>query len=294
MRYFISLFLIAILYIINGCKKDQLTPPYCSIQFLENGSKVVQGNSIEVNIIAISHDELSIEVSLYIDDVKIITFTEQPYQFIWDSDNYSFGEHTIKAVAEDETGARSEYEIIVEVVGFTPPETIIDERDGEYYSVVQIGEQVWMTENLRYNINYSMYPNNEKINSELYGLLYNTGFSVGDGLCPTGYHVPSKNDWFKLIEYLGGVSVAGGKLKEEGAEHWQLPNIGATNDYGFSALPAGSLSRDSIPQRFEKNAIFFTSFYSNYISMSFESESISILTYHPSGEYYSVRCIRDY
>ncbi len=59
------------------------------------------------------------------------------------------------------------------------------------------------------------------------------------GVCPTGWHLPSDAEWTQLIDSLGGESVAGGKLKETGTTHWNSPNTGATNEIGFTALPGG-------------------------------------------------------
>ena len=58
-------------------------------------------------------------------------------------------------------------------------------------------------------------------------------------LCPTGWHVPTYNEWTTLSDYLGGASIAGGKLKETGFTHWLSPNSGATNETGFTGLPGG-------------------------------------------------------
>jgi uncharacterized protein (TIGR02145 family) len=58
------------------------------------------------------------------------------------------------------------------------------------------------------------------------------------GICPNGWHLPSDAEWTQLIDYLGGESVAGSKLKETGTVHWTSPNT-ATNSSGFTALPGG-------------------------------------------------------
>jgi uncharacterized protein (TIGR02145 family) len=137
----------------------------------------------------------------------------------------------------------------------------VTDIDGNHYNTVGIGSQVWMAENLK----TTRYRNGDTIPDiirgnqwcslttgaccqyeniprygETYGKMYNF-FAVTDlrGLCPSGWHVPSGNEWIHMIEYLGGEDVAGGKLKEEGLEHWLTPNEGATNESGFTALPGG-------------------------------------------------------
>jgi len=86
---------------------------------------------------------------------------------------------------------------------------------------------------------YGDYGNNPA-NSETYGRLYNW-YTVDDdrGVCPDGWHVPDDAEFTVLTDFLGGTSVAGGKMKEAGLEHWSSPNTGATNESGFTALPAG-------------------------------------------------------
>jgi len=133
--------------------------------------------------------------------------------------------------------------------------------DGNVYETVQIGEQLWMAENLKtthYNDGseithitnnedwgsfdegqYGVY-NNYSTNADIYGNLYN--FAVVDdsrGVCPEGFHVPSDAEYTILTDYLGGESVAGGKMKEAGLDHWDSPNTGATNESGFTGIPAG-------------------------------------------------------
>ena len=140
----------------------------------------------------------------------------------------------------------------------------VTDIDGNVYETVLIGEQLWMTENLKvthYNNGdeipnitnngdlcglstgaYCNYDNNPT-NSETYGRLYNW-YAVDDsrGVCPDGWHVPTDDEWTILTDYLGGASVAGGKMKETGLDHWNNPNGGATNESGFTGLPSGKRS----------------------------------------------------
>jgi uncharacterized protein (TIGR02145 family) len=137
----------------------------------------------------------------------------------------------------------------------------ITDYDGNYYNIVTIGSQVWMAENLKttkYNDGsaipnvtdnaewdaltspaYAWYENN-LANKSIYGALYNWYAGETDKLCPVGWHVPTDGEWTTLTNYVGGESVGGGKLKEIGTTHWNSPNDGATNEYGFTALPGGA------------------------------------------------------
>ncbi|MFO8066398.1 MAG: fibrobacter succinogenes major paralogous domain-containing protein [Bacteroidales bacterium] len=139
------------------------------------------------------------------------------------------------------------------------PETVVD-IDGNEYSTVIIGEQVWMAENLKttkYNDgeqipyteddiewselregSYGVYNHDTDL-GEIYGAAYNFFAVSTRKLCPVGWRVPDDNDWDILIEFLGGSDVAADKLKETGTEHWNSPNAGATNESGFTALGAG-------------------------------------------------------
>ena len=151
----------------------------------------------------------------------------------------------------------------------------VTDIDGNYYDAVVIGNQIWMSENLKVthypdgtaiphitdntawgNLGdnntddaYCFYSNNS---SSDYGALYTWAAAMGDnavssntnpsgvqGVCPDGWHLPSDAEWTELIDYLGGTSVAGGNMKETGTTHWNNPNTGATNEKGFSALPGG-------------------------------------------------------
>ena len=152
--------------------------------------------------------------------------------------------------------------------------TFTDPRDGKVYQTVVIGNQVWMAENLAYLPSVNMVADGSEDaagsyyyvygydgtnvadakatdNYATYGVLYNwtaamdgeasstTNPSGIQGVCPAGWHLPSEAEWTELTNYLGGTSVAGGKLKETGTTHWNTPNTGATNETGFTALPGG-------------------------------------------------------
>ena len=150
-------------------------------------------------------------------------------------------------------------------------ETVTD-IDGNVYKTVKIGNQWWMAENLKVTqyrngdaipniVNNTEWTNltggafcsynNDNGNISTYGLLYNW-YAVNDSrnIAPTGWHVPTDEEWKELEMYLGmSQSDAdnedlrgtdeGGKLKETGTTHWNSPNTGATNSSGFTAFPGG-------------------------------------------------------
>jgi uncharacterized protein (TIGR02145 family) len=142
---------------------------------------------------------------------------------------------------------------------FSENTTSLIDKDRNSYTVIKIGTQVWMAENLkttRFNDGtiipviydyklwsglaspgYCWYNNDAGKYRSKYGVLYN-GYAVSTGkLCPLGWHVPSIDEWLTLTNYSGN-KMAGGNLKE--IESWMSPNVGATNAIGFKALPGGS------------------------------------------------------
>ncbi len=147
----------------------------------------------------------------------------------------------------------------------TPPALIFD-NDGNTYTAVAIGNQVWMAENLRttrFNDNtpislvtdntqwagmtapgYCWYNNDETTYKSVYGSLYNwytldTISNGGKNVCPLGWHPPSISEWRELISYIGGEQ-SGETLIETGTSHWPPPNSEATNETGFTGLPGGN------------------------------------------------------
>jgi uncharacterized protein (TIGR02145 family) len=145
--------------------------------------------------------------------------------------------------------------------------------DGNGYDTLHIGTQVWMKQNLRVtrysngaiipkvtgsslwttilNGAYCWYLNDSVNYGTIYGALYNyKAVEDPNGLCPTGWHVPSDLEWQTLEMFLGMSQAQasasllrgtdeGGKLKETGFTHWNSPNTGATDSIGFTALPGG-------------------------------------------------------
>jgi uncharacterized protein (TIGR02145 family) len=192
------------------------------------------------------------------------------------------------------------------------------DQDGNTYNTIKIGNQTWMAENLKttkYNDGTAIplitdsiawvalttpaycWYNNDSANKNTYGALYN-GYTVSTGkLCPSGWHVSTDVEWSTLVDFLGGESVSGGKLKEFGATHWSSPNSGATNETGFTALPGGSRYINGLFFTIKNLGYWWTSTESKtlngwYRSMYYRNSAVS-RSYNNSTNGFSVRCVRD-
>jgi uncharacterized protein (TIGR02145 family) len=109
----------------------------------------------------------------------------------------------------------------------------------EGYEEVQIGTQVWMKRNWDVNFPGSKVYDNNEDNREVYGGLYNWYQINQDNFVPDGWHVPTEVEINTLLTYVGGILIAGGKLKEFGLDHWLTPNTDGGDNFGFKALPGG-------------------------------------------------------
>ncbi|MDD2474484.1 MAG: FISUMP domain-containing protein [Dysgonamonadaceae bacterium] len=197
-------------------------------------------------------------------------------------------------------------------------ERMIDSRDGNIYKVVTIGNQVWMAENLKYlpsvvdmsigsktDPYYYVYGYSsgtevneakEKAYYNNIGVLYNYSAAILD-VCPTGWHLPNDLEWEQLKTFLGDALLVGGKLKEAGNKHWDDPNVGATNESGFTALPSGMrdnsgeiVATDNFALWWSKAEPHVTNPWSYYVARS--SAYFNRIGY--VKEYgFSIRCVKD-
>lgn len=166
-----------------------------------------------------------------------------------------------RAYAQNDTGTG--YGVVVKFETYPTSGTFVDERDLNEYRFIAIGNQLWMAENLKflpdifdnqdtsktdpryyvfdygYDYGYTDLNVDEAKTLEsyqTYGVLYN--WVAASESCPTGWHLSAPEELDELIDFLGGIDVAGGKMKST-TNHWDDPNEGATNESGFSALPGG-------------------------------------------------------
>ena len=194
----------------------------------------------------------------------------------------------------------------------------IKDIEGNVYKTVTLYSKVWMAENLRTtkfndgmsiprvihdtawsNLNtpgYCWYFK-DSVYAKTYGALYNW-YTVNTGkLCPNGWHVPTDYEWTALTLYLGGESVAGGKLKETGTTHWVSPNNKATNETGFTALPGGTRFSGGTLDGFGRLGYWWsaTESYNDFaFGRIISYQDGNIRSFENSKQFgYSVRCVKD-
>lgn len=151
--------------------------------------------------------------------------------------------------------------------GRNEPDETMKDAQGNFYYTVKIGKQVWMAENLKTNLEDSWCYGKKEENCATYGRLYNWYTALN--ACPTGWHLPSDDEWKQMESYLGvkteelnedGLrgSTEGGKLKSS-STLWDCPNQNASNASGFSALPGGPRYKLGMFGRLGHNATWWTS-----------------------------------
>ncbi len=195
----------------------------------------------------------------------------------------------------------------------------IRDFDGNTYTSVIIGTQTWMVENLKTShfdngseiplvtnntgwgnlssSGYCWYDNKESSYKKTYGALYNW-YAVNTGnLCPSGWHVPKKEEWDLLSTFLGGDNSAGGKLKEIGTTHWLSPNLGATNESGFTGLPGGQRDDSGTFLFLGMDGFWWTNTISDAnwaYSRELDHDYSNFFSFNDMKKFgFSVRCIKD-
>lgn len=212
--------------------------------------------------ILVSQEILQVEGALQIGDSPVVT--NQPGAIRYNPDSQDFegfnGSIWLSLTGKIQTGS-------------------VNDVDGNVYQTRIIAGREWMIENLRttrYKNSVAIpgivsntlwntassgawcWYDNSNSHEPDYGKLYNW-FAVTDnqGICPSGWAVPDESDWQHLADFLGGI-LAGGKWKETGFGHWNIPNTGATNLSGFKARPGGSRNPAGVFSELKLAGIFWS------------------------------------
>jgi len=181
-------------------------------------------------------------------------------------------------------------------------EQFCDERDGKEYVYVVIGMQTWMAENLNYDAEGSKCYNDSLENCAKYGRLYDWATAMNNsasssanpsrvrGICPAGWHLPSKAEWNEMTDYIGGESTEGIKLKAK--SDWGNYGNGI-DDYGFSALPGGFGSSGGYFGNASYNGYWWSAEDSSYSAYYRFIRNDAIWSSNDKSSLFSVRCVKD-
>ncbi len=224
------------------------------------------------------------------------------------TENHQFGienTYVVKLEVKDTQGLTGQYTNSV-TVNNGGPGTFTDPRDGKTYATIGIGGQIWFAENLNYVTANSWTYNNELGNGDVYGRLYT--WDAAYIACPDGWHLPSDAEW-KTLEMALGMTQneadatdwrgtnEGQEMKEAGTTHWAPPNTGATNNFGFTALPGGVRYNDETFSRLTYWSYWWSSSeYSDihawYRSLRSDYDQVNRSGYDKTSGF-SVRCVKD-
>jgi uncharacterized protein (TIGR02145 family) len=310
------LIMMVVFSIMNGCKKDEIIKKDPIITW-SNPADIIVGTKLSATQLNATADVAGtfvytppIGTSLSVGEKQVLKVEFTPN----DLTNYNTGSKNVNInVIASTTGTVTDF-------------------DGNVYNTVTIGTQIWMAENLKtthyangtaiplVNSNSSWgvltitskaycWYNDDIANKTTYGALYTWAAAMNgsasstanpssiQGVCPTGWHLPSDAEWTQLTTYLGGESVAGGKLKETGTSHWESPNSGATNETCFTALPGGFRFYDGASAGIGSDGDWWTAtelYTNNAWPRNMGFSIISVRSYYSNKDYgFSVRCVKD-
>jgi uncharacterized protein (TIGR02145 family) len=275
-----STLFLSVLFCFEMCITEEKITRSCIIIEPTDSSLFYQGDTVQIIVGPSSTIEYLREVRFDIDGRGVYSTEKGPYLYNWITLGKTPGKHIISASSlfDDGISASSAITIFLSAGGDTG---VVSDVNGRSYRTIKIGNQWWMAENL----NSRVFPDNTEIplitdpayadsaqfislamcypefNADSMGIIYGALYTweaatngqdkgtIIQGVCPTGWHLPSDSEW-KILEMNIGMDPyqvnasgfrgtdEGAKLREQGSVHWECSNLEATNAYGFNALPA--------------------------------------------------------
>jgi len=326
-KQILLIFILISFIFINGCKKDETPKKYLIIVSSFAADKIIGYSPLIVKFT--NNSENATSYLWNFGDGTTSTEKDPTHTFINTSTTEAVS-ITVKLTSTDADGRTAYVSKVININRFTPPIVFnpnliygtMTDKDGNVYKTIKIGDQTWMAENLRttkYNDGtdipfvkgdttwkylstgaYCTYENNtDSAYIAIYGRLYNW-VAVNTGkLAPTGWHVPTDEEWTILTTYLGGENIAGNKMKEIGTTHWNLTNSDVTNESGFTALGTGYLWLyfGGYPfYRFNISTCYWSSTQkveNAWIRVLSTSSTSTVRSFELKASGLSVRCIKD-
>ena len=218
------------------------------------------------------------------------------YKYEYDSDGFPVKVTETAQYEESNETKTTRYAYRGEPQTATAPAEQPAEKASGGIKTVKIGSQTWMAENLNIETGNSRCYKDEEANCKKYGRLYD--YETAIKACPSGWKLPSKDEWNKLLTAAGGEKTAGKKLKSKSG--W----ANGTDDFGFSALPGGLVEFDgdgggtfeaigSQAALWTATAYAESDFEAYGLRISNDDDSVSSSAIQNKGELLSVRCIQN-
>lgn len=218
---------------------------------------------------------------------------KSPYTFMWSTGDTTQNIYNLSAGTYIVTVTDSKNKSTVETIRITQPEPECVDVDGNSYHIVEVGEQTWMSENLRVTKN----PKGEKIEAFVYendsskkeefGLLYTWNVAMNDstkessqGICPDGWHIPSYIEWQELFDNYPADSIGYFLTDERG--HMRIKMTGFKSSHTFHG------------KDYYANFWTSTKYGDNAWKIDIYNNSAGVYRYHGKlDNAYSIRCVKD-
>lgn len=262
-KEFYYLFILLTSALFFSCSEDEPInqPPSCTITNPDDGEEIELGTPITISIDSDDKDGKIMEVHFYVNDIDVGLLSSISRKYDWYTADESTGSHTLKVTVIDNLGEQTTDEVNISITARNGT-GIITDFDGNSYNTVTIGTQEWMAENLKTthysngkaiqsitdNTSWSnlgendeayCYYENSTNKRETYGALYT--FAAAKDACPTGWHLPTDEEWTTLETFVNRDGYFCNALKATFG--WSSEGKG-TDNYGFSALPGGTRSNE--------------------------------------------------
>lgn len=254
---------IVILLLLTACQKNSKNEiPNISILDIENEMEIQQGTKLTISVDVEDSDGYIEAVEFLINNSVIGTINEPPYSYDWYTTNEVSGSHQVSVIAIDNSGG-SGTDVVTVIINERGETGTVSDIEGNTYKTIRIGEQWWMAENLKVTklndgdeiefidedtvwanlkdeyseIAYCYYNNNENGEKDIYGALYT--YAAAQKVCPTNWHLPSREEWEILDDFISNDEHAGKEgLTLKASNGWN-ENGNGTDYYGFNGLPSG-------------------------------------------------------
>lgn len=215
-------------------------PPTCKITYPIDGQLIEKCETVDITVLAEGNGT---QVSIFVDGIeKVLDSPGSPVIYSWSTYMEDTKEHTISVGCGDKNGPRATDEIKIKIVTGDGV-TFTDPRDMQEYYIVEIGSQTWFAQDLKYNTNDTGCIENYGVAGDYLGIVYN--WYSASTACPTGWHLPTDNEWKTLEKYIGMSDIEVGKTGWRGSGEgdelkskcgWFF-NDGGNDSYRFTAMP---------------------------------------------------------